>query len=450
MLTGERLFRGSTDMVVLELVRKADVAAPSQANPDVSPALDAVVRKALAREPDARYATDSEMLRDLESILYSFSPAPGSADVAIYLNRLRESEVAATESRPVEPAFVATPTPVLAAVPAAPAIPAAPRPSPPSAAPPAVVAAAAETPPPDAVPERAGSAEVFGSFSASRMESDRKNRTPLYLGMAAILLIGGILAFVLSRRSPEAAPAAAPTPAPAVAEAPASASLTPLASIPTPAAPDPKAIQQEVQRGLEARRQAALREQQKAAALAGALPVATPRRAPLEAPVANTLSAPPPPLPTAAPEPTEVAVAVEPVPRDAPVEAPPVEEPSPAPREAPAPPARVAAPPPEAETARGDLVGPGPGVVEPALLAPPRIVYPPMARQQRVAGQVVVLVLVNENGGVADARVQRGIGGRSGIDGIVLDAVRSTRFRAATKKGIPVKMWRTVVVDVKP
>ncbi|MEP6470462.1 MAG: TonB family protein, partial [Acidobacteriota bacterium] len=104
----------------------------------------------------------------------------------------------------------------------------------------------------------------------------------------------------------------------------------------------------------------------------------------------------------------------------------------------------------EPEVVRGDLVGPGPGVIEPTLLAPPRIAYPAMARQQRVAGQVVVLVLVNENGGVADARVQRGIGGRTGIDGIVLDAVRGSRFRAATKKGVPVRMWRTVVVDVKP
>jgi TonB family protein len=73
-----------------------------------------------------------------------------------------------------------------------------------------------------------------------------------------------------------------------------------------------------------------------------------------------------------------------------------------------------------------------------------------MARQQKLAGQVVVLVLVNENGAVTDARVQKGIGGRTGIDRVVLDAVRGARFRAATKNGIPVKMWRTVVVDVKP
>jgi TonB family protein len=88
--------------------------------------------------------------------------------------------------------------------------------------------------------------------------------------------------------------------------------------------------------------------------------------------------------------------------------------------------------------------------VEPVLLAPPRVTYPPLARQQRVSGRVVVLDLVNENGGVSQARVQQGIGGRSGIDGSVLEAVRTSRFRAATKNGIPVKMWRTVVVDVKP
>jgi TonB family protein len=445
MLTGERLFRGATDMLVLELVRKAEVVAPSQVNPEVSAALDAVVLKALAREPDARYATGSEMLRDLEAILYSYTPAPGSADVAIYLNRLREAEAATAEARPAATARVAAPPPVPAAIPAEPG------PAPPPAVEASVAAASAS----ETGEESAGRADVFGSFSATRIESERKNRTPIYLGMAAVLVVGGILALVLARRNPAAEPAAAPTPAPAVTESLGVTNLTPLASA-TPVATDPKVIQQEVQRELAAKRLAALKEQ-KAAALAGALPGVTPRRAPTPAPavaptearVGRALAAPPAPLPTAAPpEPTEVAVA--PAPRDAPVEAAAApEEPSPAPREAP--PTRAAPPPAaEPEVARGDLVGPGPGVVEPSLLSPPRIAYPAMARQQRVAGQVVVLVLVNENGAVSDARVQKGIGGRTGIDGIVLEAVRGSRFRAATKKGIPVKMWRTVVVDVKP
>jgi TonB family protein len=83
------------------------------------------------------------------------------------------------------------------------------------------------------------------------------------------------------------------------------------------------------------------------------------------------------------------------------------------------------------------------------LLAPPRVVYSPLARQQRVSGRVVVLVLVTEEGAVSQARIQSGIGGRSGIDGAVLEAVRSSRFRPATKNGTPVRMWRTVVVDVR-
>ena len=446
MLTGERLFRGATDMVVLELVRKAEVVAPSRLNPDVSAALDAVVLKALAREPDARYATGSEMLRDLEAILYSYSPAPGSADVAIYLNRLKEAAAAAATARPAEPARVSAPPPAPEPVPAAPRPPVPPPPPPPAAAP---VAAAS---PPQAGEEGARGGEVFGSFSATRIESERKKRAPLYIGMAAVLVIGGILALVLGRRSPAPAPAVAPTPAPAVTEVVAQTSLTPPASGVTPSAgTDPRAIQQEVQRELAAKRLAAA----KTAALAGALPGPTPRHVPTLAPppeaVARTIPSPPPSLPTAVPpEPTQVAAAVAPAPRDAPADAAEAPEPTAVPREVPPPAPRAAPPPAEPEVTRGDLVGPGPGVVEPALLAPPRIAYPAMARQQRVAGQVVVLVLVNENGAVADARVQRGIGGRTGIDGIVLDAVRGSHFRAATKKGIPVKMWRTVVVDVKP
>ena len=76
--------------------------------------------------------------------------------------------------------------------------------------------------------------------------------------------------------------------------------------------------------------------------------------------------------------------------------------------------------------------------------------YPPVARQQRITGRVVVLALVNEEGAVPDAKLQQGVGSRAGINEAVLDAIRRAKFRPATKNGIPVKMWRTVVVDVKP
>jgi serine/threonine-protein kinase len=55
MLTGERLFTGPSELAVLEKVRSAEVAPPSARNPEVPPALDAVVLRALAREPEDRF-----------------------------------------------------------------------------------------------------------------------------------------------------------------------------------------------------------------------------------------------------------------------------------------------------------------------------------------------------------------------------------------------------------
>jgi TonB family protein len=426
MLTGERLFRGDSDMTVLELVRKADVPPPSRINPDVSPALDQIVLKALAREPGDRYGTGSEMLRDLESILYSYTPAPGSADVAIYLTRLREARAApaapyALGAPPTKPADKPARRPTGTDVPLGESRPVGISTNEPAAAPPASSTEAEAKP-----------AEVFGSFSAARVESEKKGRLPLYAGLAAVVVIGVALALVLGRKGASPAPATSPTPIPAPTVA-AVGVETPPAPVGTPAivsaaSLQPRAIQQEVQRQLAEKRQAAQREtaaRAKPIRAAAAEPEDIP---PTEPPRPEPTVAPPPPT-APPPEPTQVAVA--------------------APREAAVPAAREARPD-EEQVSRGDLVGPGPGVVEPALIGPPHVNYPPMARQQRITGRVVILVLVNENGRAAEARLQSGIGGRSGLDGAVLDAVRASRFHPATKNGIPVKMWRTVVIDVKP
>lgn len=104
----------------------------------------------------------------------------------------------------------------------------------------------------------------------------------------------------------------------------------------------------------------------------------------------------------------------------------------------------------DAETVRGELVGPGPGVVEPKLVGPPKITYPAIAREQRVSGKVIVLVLVDESGVVSETRLQQTIPSKSGVNEAVLEGVRQARFHPATKYGVPVKMWRTVIVDVRP
>jgi serine/threonine-protein kinase len=66
MLAGERLFTGPTELAVMERVRVAEVRPPSRANPRVPPELDQIVLRALAREPEERWAWASELRDALE------------------------------------------------------------------------------------------------------------------------------------------------------------------------------------------------------------------------------------------------------------------------------------------------------------------------------------------------------------------------------------------------
>jgi serine/threonine-protein kinase len=61
MLTGQRLFSGRTWLENLRELSQARVRAPSLDNPAVPPELDAVVQRALAIDPQERYASASEL-----------------------------------------------------------------------------------------------------------------------------------------------------------------------------------------------------------------------------------------------------------------------------------------------------------------------------------------------------------------------------------------------------
>ncbi|HEX9241651.1 MAG TPA: serine/threonine-protein kinase [Anaeromyxobacter sp.] len=65
LLAGERLFTGPTELAVMERVRAADVRPPSATNPRVPPELDRLVLRALAREPEDRFAWANELSRAL-------------------------------------------------------------------------------------------------------------------------------------------------------------------------------------------------------------------------------------------------------------------------------------------------------------------------------------------------------------------------------------------------
>ncbi len=70
LVTGTRAFVGAgNERATVDLVRQCVVTPPREINPRLPEALDRVVTKALAREPDERYAEAGQMQRGLELVL---------------------------------------------------------------------------------------------------------------------------------------------------------------------------------------------------------------------------------------------------------------------------------------------------------------------------------------------------------------------------------------------
>jgi protein TonB len=91
----------------------------------------------------------------------------------------------------------------------------------------------------------------------------------------------------------------------------------------------------------------------------------------------------------------------------------------------------------------------GPGVEPPKVVRFRRPEYPPIARRLRVEGEVVVAVLVDETGEVAETRLVRGASRDVGLDEAALAAARSATFQPATKNGVRVKMWTTLRIPFR-
>jgi serine/threonine-protein kinase len=67
--TGLRMWKGQTDLHVMNKVANDGVPSPRDVDPTVSPELEAIVMKALARDPDDRYATAIEFGAALETVI---------------------------------------------------------------------------------------------------------------------------------------------------------------------------------------------------------------------------------------------------------------------------------------------------------------------------------------------------------------------------------------------
>jgi protein TonB len=340
----------------------------------------------------------------------------------------------------------------------------------PAAPPPAV-------PPPTAAPSASGAVResTVSVLEQYGIEEKKKSNTPLIFGgiAAAIAIAVGAVMFLGGGKEEAPPPAAAapavpagPTPeelaeqqARALAEQQAlEAQIAKLVEERLKNLTENRAEQdkklQDLQKQLEEARKA---EEDRRRQIAEAQAVAAQKAA--APPPAETKPAEPQRPATAAVTPAQAAPsgpATAPITPAAPATAP--TQAATAPASAPtatAPTAAVAVPvaPPTAATAtttvkRGDLVTDGPGVKKPAVLERVNPRYPPLAERMKKQADVTVRVLVDENGKVTQVEAKNDPG--FGFADAAEDAARRSRFSAATKDGVPVKMWTEIKYSFKP
>ena len=69
-----------------------------------------------------------------------------------------------------------------------------------------------------------------------------------------------------------------------------------------------------------------------------------------------------------------------------------------------------------------------------------------MARRAKAEGVVVLSLLVDENGRVAEIRVVQGAKSKLGLNEAAISAAESAKFEPAVKEGVRVKMWTTLKI----
>ena len=100
MFTGRRLFYGDTDYQTVELVRQARVPSIAALNPEIEPELEAIVRKALAKDAADRYQSAADLHEALAQYLFSRRMKVTARDIA---GLVRDTQVEMMRKRSHEP-----------------------------------------------------------------------------------------------------------------------------------------------------------------------------------------------------------------------------------------------------------------------------------------------------------------------------------------------------------
>jgi TonB family protein len=396
MLTGRKAFAGDSELSILEQVRSPHIATARDVDPAIPPEVERVVLKALKENREERYQTAGEMAVDLNAILQSLRPAPGAGELGTFLTEQAGRDRAT-------------------GAPAAPASRPATTPPPPREAPPVVLPKSKPAPPPAPVPAHFDVSEVISP--------QRKFPVALVAGVA-VVVVAVVLAIIFLAREKKTTGDAGVTPTPPLAAAVGTAIASATGATPVPG-------------GVET---------------STPVPTAQPAVLPTQAPVIRPTEAPT--RPAAAP----TVAAVAPTARATATALPQVAVPTPVaepPTPAPIPPtaAPIATRPPLASeqptVAEGQLVGPGPDVVEPIELSNPMPTRPPVARAQNKwpTGVIILQVLVEHTGTVEKVQLLRGLNPDFGFNEAAVETVKTWRFKPATKTGVRVRFNKTITLQ---
>jgi serine/threonine-protein kinase len=103
LITAQRLFKGTTDFDTMQAVVEGDVPPPSSARRDVPPALDAIILRALAKDPNARYQTAEAFRAAVETFGVEHQLRTSNKALADYVVKLFGQRPEPWEANDVKP-----------------------------------------------------------------------------------------------------------------------------------------------------------------------------------------------------------------------------------------------------------------------------------------------------------------------------------------------------------
>lgn len=103
LLAGRKLFQasGESEFAVLKLIESCQtyVKPPSTVNPSIPPELDAIIMRALTKDPNQRFQTGEEFQRALHKFLYAFKPEFNPNDLAYMAKNLFKDDMVKDRKR---------------------------------------------------------------------------------------------------------------------------------------------------------------------------------------------------------------------------------------------------------------------------------------------------------------------------------------------------------------